>query len=66
MLLKALRKMSLVLVKLKNGQESSHEYIQQEDAEKKEIARRNRHFIVNVQKGSEYYIHMYIPVHTSR
>ena len=40
--------------------------IQQEDEEKKEIARRKRHFIVNVQKGTDDYIHMYIPVHTSR
>ena len=47
-------------MKLKNGQESSHEYIQQEDAEKKEIAIRKRHFIVNVQKGTDDYIHTHI------
>ncbi len=56
MLLKALRKTSLVFGETEEWP-GELTRIQQEDAEKKEIARRKRHFIVNVQKGTDDYIH---------
>ena len=55
MLLKALRKMSLVFGETEE-RPGELTRIQQEDAEKKEIARRKRHFIVNVRKLKEDYL----------